>query len=158
MQTLLLGVGNTILTDDAVGIRVVREVAVRLAARGRESLCEVLETERGGLDLLELLAGHKRALLVDAIVLSDHEVGTILLRELQNFRVTQHLNGAHGVDLPTAVAMGRALGESMPDDVAVLAIVVKDPFTLGEQMSPEVESVVASAAEQAIEWLDIAGS
>ena len=37
MRTLVLGMGNPILCDDAVGIRLARDFRVRLQAAGHES-------------------------------------------------------------------------------------------------------------------------
>ena len=63
-RSLVLGLGNAILGDDAVGLRVARAIADRW---GDTEGLTIAEEERGGFALLEQLAGFERALLVDAI-------------------------------------------------------------------------------------------
>ena len=58
MKTLVLGLGNPILSDDGVGIHVVREVA----ARSLPNWVTCTEASVGGLRLLEVLAGYERAI------------------------------------------------------------------------------------------------
>jgi hydrogenase maturation protease len=144
VRTLVLGVGNTILTDDAVGIRVIER------ARELAGPCPGVDfdtTERGGLDLVDLAAGYERLVTVDGIVASAAKPGTIITCDLDaDFRPSQHLNAAHGVDLPTALAMGRALGATMPSTVTVVAVVVADPYTVSEELTPDVAQAVEEAA------------
>jgi hydrogenase maturation protease len=148
VRTLVLGVGNTILTDDAVGIRVVERAQEMVGAAAGIAFAL---TERGGLDLVDLAAGAERLVLADGIVATELPVGTILVRDLdRDFRPSQHLNAAHGVDLPTALAMGRALGVVMPSEVTVVAVVVADPYTVSEGLTPEVEAAVEEAARAVV--------
>lgn len=148
MRTLVLGVGNPIMTDDAVGLRVARRVRERL--RPGDPV-EVRESHRGGLDLVDLMTGFHRAVVVDAFLLDSAPPGTVLRKDLADFALTQHLFGAHGVDLPTAIALGRELGAAMPEEVRIVGVVVEDPYTLGETMSPAVEAAVEAAAGVVLE-------
>ncbi|MBM3122227.1 MAG: peptidase M52, partial [Chloroflexi bacterium] len=59
VRSLILGLGNAILGDDAVGLRVARAIAERW---GKTEGLVVAEEERGGFALLEQLAGFQRAL------------------------------------------------------------------------------------------------
>ena len=71
MKTLVLGLGNPILSDDGVGLRVARELENRLD----QQEVTVVETSMAGLDLLDLLAGYDRAIIVDAIQTVGGKVG-----------------------------------------------------------------------------------
>lgn len=62
---LILGVGNTILSDDGVGVHVAREAA-RLAANSAAAV-DVAEAEVAGLALVDLLEGYASAIIVDAV-------------------------------------------------------------------------------------------
>jgi hydrogenase maturation protease len=64
MKTLVLGLGNPILTDDKVGIHVVRAAAGHCSPANGVTFAEA---SVGGLRLLDLLAGYDRAVMVDAI-------------------------------------------------------------------------------------------
>lgn len=140
--TVILGVGNTILTDDGIGIHVARRAGEMLGGGD----VEVRETERGGLEIIELVAGFQRLVLVDAYLLPGASPGTVVHRHLQDFGSTLHVFGAHGVDLPTALRFGAALGETMPEEVHIVGIVAEDPYTLGEDMTPALQAAVEPAA------------
>ena len=90
MRTLVLGLGNSILGDDGVGIQV--------AARAREALVgsgvEVDEEHRGGLRLMERLVGYDRAVIVDAIVTGRNPPGTVV-RLTTDDMPTLHSSSAH---------------------------------------------------------------
>ena len=62
-RILVLGLGNDILGDEAVGLLAAR----RLRALLPESV-DVVESGGGGLDLLDVLEGYDRAILLDSIL------------------------------------------------------------------------------------------
>ena len=74
VKTLLLGMGNPILCDDAVGIRLAGAVAERLGPR--PGLDVVEECSVGGLNLLEVIAGYDRVVVLDSIMTGDGVPGT----------------------------------------------------------------------------------
>ncbi|MBI5828855.1 MAG: hypothetical protein HZB20_04795 [Chloroflexi bacterium] len=69
MKTLILGLGNPILGDDALGLRVAALVRQRLPPG---SAIEVDEEYWGGLRLMERLVGYDKAILIDAICTGTH--------------------------------------------------------------------------------------
>ncbi|MGD8245396.1 MAG: hydrogenase maturation protease, partial [Anaerolineae bacterium] len=71
MRTLVLGMGNTILCDDGIGIYVVRQVAQRFQ---RENV-DFSEASVGGLRILDVIGGYKRVIMVDAIQTRDGKPG-----------------------------------------------------------------------------------
>ena len=145
---LILGLGNTILSDDGVGVYVVRRVRELLAP---DEAIDVQEAEVAGLILLDLLAHRRACVVVDAVLLPDAAPGSVHLFELGDFASTTHLCGAHQLDLPNAVALGRSLGQRMPDRIEVIAIQVADVQTLGERCTPTVEASIEAAAALAVQ-------
>ena len=71
---LVLGLGNTILTDDGVGIYVAREIKKKLTYGD----VTIQEASLGGLELLDVMTGFKRVILIDAMVIGSGEIGTEL--------------------------------------------------------------------------------
>ncbi len=141
-RLVVLGLGNLIMTDDAVGIVVGQALEGATAAQHR---FEVRFSERGGLDLMDLLDGFDHAIIVDAYLVPGTAPGTVLVRSIDDFHGSHHLYAAHGVDLPTAIGMGRMLGAHMPEQIDIVGIVVEDPYTVSEQMTPAVEAAVQAA-------------
>ena len=63
-ETLILGIGNLIMTDDGVGVTVIHRLQERYSLPGTVG---VLDGGTLGLDLLPRLEGVKRLLVVDAV-------------------------------------------------------------------------------------------
>lgn len=139
---LVLGLGNPILKDDAAGLLVAR----RLASELDGVRVEIREAETGGLELLNFLTGYRVALLVDAVVGEGVEPGEIYLLDLEEGRTTQRLAGLHDMSLAEALQLGKQLGLGLPEVVEIYGIGAADPFTFGEECSPEVGRAIPRAA------------
>ena len=65
-KIIVIGLGNPILTDDGVGVKVAYEVEKALGANIPINLT-ITEASVGGLRLMELLVGYDRVILIDAL-------------------------------------------------------------------------------------------
>jgi hydrogenase maturation protease len=144
MKTLVLGLGNPLLTDDGVGLRVAQELQSRM--NGYPEV-EVGLDYWGGLRLMERMIGFDRAIIIDAIV-SGKPPGTIQSLHPGDIP-TQRSASAHDVNLPTALQLGRHASAHLPEDDQILLIAIEaaDVQTFNEALSPEVEAVVPAAVE-----------
>ena len=138
MEVLILGLGNDILTDDAVGLHVVRELRRRLADQPEIAVEETCEM---GLALLDFFVGRRAVILVDSIQTGRVPPGTI--HELDAAELKQ-LTGRtpHFLGVGETLALGRRLGLPMPDQVKIFAIEVEDPFTLGTELTPTLRQAI----------------
>jgi hydrogenase maturation protease len=151
MRTLLLGLGNPLLGDDAVGLKVAALVSQRLDGTAG---VDVEEEEAGGLRLMERMTGYERVVLVDAAV-TGGTPGTIR-RLAPDDLPTQRTGVAHGIDLPRALALGRQLGYPMPSEVRVVAIEAESVLEFRHEMTAAVAAAVEPAVEAVLE--ELAGS
>jgi hydrogenase maturation protease len=137
-KLLVLGLGNDILTDDAVGLHVVHELQRELA--GHPSI-DFRETTEMGLALLDFITGYRVVVIVDSIQTGKASPG--FLHELDAAALTQ-LTGRtpHFVGVSETLALGRQLGLAMPDQVRIFAIEVEDPFTLGTALTPTLQAAL----------------
>jgi len=147
MKTLVLGLGNPLLTDDGVGLRVAQELQSRLNDQGD---IEVSLDYWGGLRLMERMIGFDRAIVIDAIV-SGKPPGTIQSLHPDDIP-TQRSASAHDVNLPTALKLGRLAEVHLPEDQQILLIGIEaaDVQTFNEALSPDVEAVVPAAVEMVL--------
>ena len=142
-STLVLGMGNPILSDDGVGLL----VADRLRESPLPQDVEVALSEVGGLRLLELVRGFTRVIIIDALrspAESGRHPGEIYRYEAKDFKGGHRYGSAHSIGLDTALEIGHKLGYDMPGEVTVFAIEAEDVETFGEELSPPV----AAAAER----------
>ena len=121
MKTIIIGLGNPILGDDGVGWKVVEEIRQHLPEGSRVDV-ECLSV--GGLSLMEHLIGYDRAILVDSFIADAEDVGSILIRklnELPNYSAF-HITSAHDTSLQNAIQLGREMGAKLPEEVLVIGV------------------------------------
>jgi hydrogenase maturation protease len=146
-RILVLGLGNRILCDDAIGLMVADQLTPLLAGRA-----DVLATEESGLALLDLIVGYDRLLIVDAI-LRGNPPGTLLEFDLDNLDWACTAN-PHATGIPEVIELGRSLGQKMPTSVRVLAIEVAEPYTIREGLTPVLTAALPEAVRRALELVD----
>lgn len=145
MKTLVLGLGNTILSDDGVGIYVSRAAAERCQWDG----LAFAEASVGGMRLLDVIAGYEQIIIVDAIQTRDGKPGDIYRLHPNDLRASLHSGSTHDLSLPGALALGRGLGLALPDDEAIVIIAIEadDVLTFGEKCTPAVAAAIPCAVE-----------
>ena len=152
LKTLVLGLGNPILTDDGVGVHVVRAVAGRCTGND----ATFAEASVGGLRLVELIAGYERVILVDAIQTADGRPGDVRCLALGDLRASLHSGSTHDLSFSGALRFGRGMGLALPDDknILIVGIEVEDIFTFGEACTPEVAAAIPRAVEAVLAVLN----
>ena len=161
-RTLILGLGNDILTDDAVGLVAARQLAVRFA---EDPFVHVRETMEMGLALLDYIVGYDRVILLDAIRTGRAVPGSIHKLDDEELQSIQGPT-PHFLGVGETLALGRQLGLAMPERVTILAVEIEDPFTLGTEMTSAVREAVpelvrcaaAMAVRMAMAWEEPHGS
>ena len=151
MKILVLGLGNPVVSDDSVGLRVVEALKPLLADRPG---VEVSEDYWGGLRLMERMIGFDRAIIIDAIQ-SGAQPGTIH-RLTPDSIATQHSASAHDVNLPTALEFGRQAGVSLPknEHILLVGIEAEDLLTFSDRCTPAVQAAISQAVEAVMEAID----
>ncbi|MBI2908501.1 MAG: hydrogenase maturation protease [Chloroflexi bacterium] len=150
MKTLVLGLGNPILTDDGVGFQVVRDLKPRIE---RDDV-KVEESSLGGLSLLDLITGFDKVILVDAIQTVGGEPGKIYRLEPGDFDATMHAASPHDVNFATALEFGRKVDLPMPSEIVILAIEVEDVTTFSEECTPKVMAAVPECVAMILREVD----
>lgn len=140
VKPLLIGVGNDFAGDDAAG---------RLVARALDGAdgFDVAETHGAAADIVTLMEGRSRVLIVDACR-SGAASGTLHRLDAVAGDLPGWLRSvsSHGIGVAEAVSLARILG-SLPETVEVWAIegsafCTGDPVT--DAVQAQVDSVVAA--------------
>ena len=145
-QILLIGLGNTLLSDDGVGIYVVREIRKRV----QRPEIAFHEASVGGLELLDLIAGYERVIIVDAFKTGQSEVGSLLELRPEDLAGGSAMT-RHHVSLPEALELGRQLGFHVPAEVKIYGIEVADSTTFHEQCTPVLQKRIPEIAREIIQ-------
>jgi hydrogenase maturation protease len=145
-HTLVLGLGNPILTDDGVGVKVAERVRDALPP---DAPVTVTEVSVGGLTLMEAMVGYDRVILVDAMQregLAPGAVERLTLDDLRAISPTQHSASPHDANLVTALETGRRMGLHLPEEIVIYGVGVVNVLDFGDAPTPAVAAAIPVAA------------
>lgn len=127
-QLTIIGLGNEMLSDDGIGIKVVRELRKRL---DQESV-SFEELSVGGLQLFDYLVGTEECVIVDALMSGRYPAGTLLRFEQSADNEPVTLTSSHQIDLGQILGLARFMGASLPKRLTVYGIEAEDITTFRE--------------------------
>jgi hydrogenase maturation protease len=158
MNTRIIGLGNSILTDDGVGIYAAREVGRRLAEASPSASVDIVESEVAGFALMELMAGWAQVILIDSIQYDGLKPGTVVRIDPDDLHTSLRLRSVHDINLPTALELGRRLGLKMPARLTIFGIQAEDPLTLGESLTDAAQRGLNEAVDLVLSEIRDPGS
>jgi len=150
MKTLVLGIGNPILSDDGVGIKVAHEVGGKL----NDPQVTVAETSAAGLSLLDSIVGYDKVIIIDAVQTEKGRAGQIYRMGTEDFSLTKHFSSPHQINLATALELGKMLDLAMPQKITILAVEAKDITSFSEKCTPEVEQAIPKVVKMVLKELN----
>ena len=96
----------------------------------------------GGFNLVDMMKGYDKAILIDTIQEKGVENGMVRRHTLSDFPRT-HSSNPHDASLPEAFHLVKTLGETgLPHEVVIFGIVSNTPPTFDEQVSDEIALVI----------------
>ena len=138
IKTLLVGVGNPIRGDDGVGPLVAEQLAARLG-----DSAEWLPFMGSGMDLLGLLKGFDRIVLIDCFLHRDLAVGELCRIDVDDARrkVGMRDLSLHHMGVLDAFELASRMGVELPPDIHLYGIGVDkaQAEAYREGLSPEIE-------------------
>jgi len=137
---LILGIGNILLRDEGVGVRVIEQMQKMHLPED----VELVDGGTAGADLLDVLAERHKVIVIDAVQ-ADCESGTVLRFTADDLVRPDGVGiSLHELGLGEALTMTRRLG-CAPKDVVVFGIKPKDlgcGLELSEEIAASVPKVV----------------
>ena len=148
-NTAIIGIGNPLLTDDALGLMVVNSIQKTMTseyAPGTSCFIQFKENYSGGMDLLDEMIGYKRVVIIDSLETDEYEPGTCLcfnLDNLDNFTPAT----SHGLTLQGLWEIGEKLDLSLPEECLIIGIVAFDCHSFKENLSNPLRILFNSITE-----------
>jgi len=136
MKTLVLGLGNTILSDDGVGVHIANEIKKRCGK------IEVLEASAAGFRVIDEIIGYDKLVLIDSIKTGKAKPGTLFRFTPDDFNKTLHHTSPHDISLFEAIEIMKKHKEKLPNEIIIYAIEIDDNFTFSEQCTPQVRKAI----------------
>ena len=127
-DTIVLGLGNPLMGDEGIGVKVIEMLQ---SASGDFPGADFVDAGAGGMSLLHLLAGRKKAIIIDCAIMGE-KPGTIKRftpEEVRTVKKLAHLS-LHEVDILKVIELARQL-EECPDRITFFGI---EPESIEQRM------------------------
>jgi len=137
MKTLLLGLGNPIVGDDAIGIKIVEwlQKTTELPNTTVDS-----DISLSGIGLVEQFRGYDQVIIVDSMVTGKHPPGTVKTLHPDQFLSSHHTSDFHNMDFFTALDWGYQNFDDIPpkEKITIIGIEIQFVQEFSEELSPEI--------------------
>ncbi len=155
MRILVLGVGNVLLTDEAIGVRIVEALEQRYDL---PEDVEVLDGGTAGMELLEVMADRDHLIIADAVVSKKRTPGTIMiLRDEEVPTLFTNKISPHQLGLADVLSALRFTGE-VPRKLTLVGVIPEslEPHigmtaTIEAMVEPALQEVLAALRESGVE-------
>lgn len=155
MKTAIMGFGNPVRSDDAIGIYVIEELKKII---GDNDIISILDMGTAAFEVLFGLKGHQKIVLVDAVINSNEPVGTLFkvpAEEVMRAPQDDPLVFLHGMKWDQALSYAKKiLQDGYPDDIQVYLIAVENT-RLEVELSKEVQEAGDKVVQHILEDLQI---
>ena len=151
MKSIVIGLGNPLLSDDGLGPQAAALLQQRLAD---EPLVTVVTAYLGGLSLMELMVGYELAVVIDAVTSGCHCPGTLVELALDDLATSRNTTSSHDASLAVALETGKALGLDLPASIVFLGIEAGEANDFGERLTPAVLEALPQLLERVLTRLD----
>jgi hydrogenase maturation protease len=143
-QTVILGIGNTIRGDDGIGIFAARAIKNQIGF----PMVDIKETQEAGINILDLISGYKKAIIIDSIRTNCGEPGTIYKFDKKNFKQKTRSFSFHQFGLADLLDIAKLLKMDAPDDIIIYGVEVERNNEFCDYISKQVKNIVPKVIEQ----------
>lgn len=145
MKTLILGIGNPLRGDDAVGIEAANNIKKFFSDNDIDIDVKIVSTTN--IDILDIISGYDKVVIIDAVKTASGNLGRVHVLRAKHLKSSQH-HTIHNIDLGTTLEIGRALGMKIPE-ITIYGIAVgceNEDFRQG--MSKGVKAAVPAVTKK----------
>lgn len=151
MKTAILGFGNPVRSDDAIGVEVIKSLEKHLT---NDEDVTLFDMGTSAFEVLFKLKGHDKIIMVDAVINSGHEVGSVFkvpAMELASEPEEDPMVFLHSMKWDQALSYARKImREEFPTDIEVYLIAVEDT-RLEIQLSDSVKEAGEKVVQKILE-------
>lgn len=127
MKTAIMGFGNPVRSDDAIGIYVIEQLRKKLPESEEIS---IFDMGTAAFEVLFGLKGHSKIILVDAVLNSEEPIGTVFkvpAEEVMKAPKDDPLVFLHGMKWDQALSYAKKiLQDAYPEDIQVYLVAIEN--------------------------------
>ncbi len=132
-KTLVLGVGNPLLSDDGIGTKVVRSLMEILDI----GVFDFSEVYTCSLDLINIIQGYQNLVVIDGKMTPQGTPGEVSYSSVQNYSGMMHLDNYHDVSFLDLINLSMKLDLDIPKNIHIIAIeIVEDKIFINDLSLP----------------------
>lgn len=145
----IIGLGNAMRGDDAVGLLAARKLRQEVSDRA-----EVIEAEMAGVDLIELMKGARIVILIDA-ARSGQAPGIVHRLDASDSPISHRLfpRSTHAIGTVDAVELARTMGV-LPTTVIIYGIEAGN-MEAGHPLSDPVAKALDQVVDQIVQECEV---
>ena len=141
-----MGIGNTIRGDDGIGIYIAEEIKKKLV--NKKNNVNVISTETAGLNLLDLIVGYSKLIIVDSIqVSSNNELGHMFEFEVNQLNSPNGHFNSHDIDFSKLFKIGKKLGIKLPRKIKIYGIGIFFVKGFEQKCNPRLGKMIPDIAQ-----------
>lgn len=141
---LVLGVGNVLLSDEGVGVHVVK----KLNTIGLPSVVEIIDGGTSGYELIDFFRNKKKVIIIDCVN-SDEPPGTLLLISPQQLDLLRRQSvSIHQVGLYELLAQAELINP--PPEIIILGIVPENIERFSMELSQTLQSALDGIVQKVL--------
>ncbi len=146
IKTLILGLGDPGFAEERMGL----DVARGLHAALRDPSIDIIETPASGVDLLGVVAGYRKVVVVDCVQGDDWDVGELRRLGLEDLELVNARESENGAEYLATVEIPGMGGATMPQEISVYAIEVGTGAERSTELLEMAEEAVPRLVEQIV--------
>ncbi len=141
-SVIVIGLGNTLMSDEGVGVRVVQRLS---DFADRFPLVDFVDAGTGGVSILHLIRGKDKAIFIDCARMGEKPgvIRKFTPQEIKSAKVLAH-QSLHEADLIKIIDLAGQLGQC-PDEIIIFGIepeVIEPGTDLSKALAGKVEHYV----------------
>jgi hydrogenase maturation protease len=136
-ETLVIGLGSEILTDDGLACCIIRDLKTEFQQDDID-FATALTWELG---ILDLISSYSNVILIDETLTGTKKPGEIYFWNTAMSYMAIHLNNQHDFSLGEAVQLGDLMGLKMPGRIQIIAVEIYENKTFSDQLSEQINKI-----------------
>lgn len=151
MKTAILGIGNILLSDEGIGVRVVEAIQERYELPDD---VEIIDGGTMGLDLLPFIEHKDRLLIVDAVNIGKPPgtITEIVGEDIPKFLAIKM--SVHQIGLPDMLSAAKMMG-ILPGQMCLVGIqpeILKTGLEMSETMTENLDLLIDTVSDRLRRW------
>ena len=144
MRILIVGVGNPILGDDAVGIIVAKKLREKLTNINDE--IDIIEFSGSPIKLAEMMLNYDRVIIIDCVKVENRKPGDIIIYDYNNEDILNfdyHAPSPHDIDFFSILKYFKeSVPDMLPKEIRIIGINCPSNITFSEKLSEPIRNTI----------------